>query len=531
MSFPKPLKLPPLENHQDFERLCADLINARERPVVPARPYGRSGQAQHGLDLALESRHGLVGYQFKAGELTKALLDKELANTATFPSREALKRFTVMTGSFSDARLQDHVFCLNRERVQNGLFPVDVVFWNEIRDWLLEFPDLVEKFYRFRPTLDDTIRAASRRLEREHPGAKLSVEASGGEVSMCVTPGPAGFVVNARLDENAQRKLEQVQKSGLPQLFSNSELCLTLPSAIRSLHPGAEPVGVVVSPSRNGVSVPVRFVVEPKSSVHTPEMFARRALKGRYQGRSASLTIVRDGTEHHASRIDLLGLPLTVDLELDAQGATATIRRHYAGRFVEEALAGERFVSSFPSSYAGVFAQDVDVAGVRSSISFHWSGEISGAESVDALIQLLEDAVHLGELSGWDIRVPDRWEAEDIWKVQSLLSLFQFGKRSLPLDTTFRLDGAEVGLPAEALPEYFARSVPPYSFSVRCARQERLFGCLHQMPLTSTRLVDVVAEDVLCGSDGEQVSLEIRVHPTGSIEETICDPGGPSERE
>jgi hypothetical protein len=146
MPHPKGWDIPPPEHHQDFEVLCLDVLKAMKRPLVEPNLYGRSGQAQHGVDFTLQLADGLHGYQCKRVEgFTMAEFEAEVAKTARFPN--PLISYTVLTTTENDARLQDAVHAISGKRVATGLFPVGIVFWPTIRDRLVAYKDVFREHY------------------------------------------------------------------------------------------------------------------------------------------------------------------------------------------------------------------------------------------------------------------------------------------------------------------------------------------------------------------------------------------------
>lgn len=150
MPHPKGWALPAPEHDQEFEVLCLELLAARRRPLVEPNLYGRSGQAQHGVDFVLQLADGLHAYQCKRVEtFSFAEFEAEVAKTRTFPNR--LESFTVLTTAPNDARVQDQVGALSATRVASGSCPVAIAYWTTIRDWLGEniavarahYPELV----------------------------------------------------------------------------------------------------------------------------------------------------------------------------------------------------------------------------------------------------------------------------------------------------------------------------------------------------------------------------------------------------
>lgn len=126
--------------------LCLELLRAMKRPLVEPNLYGRSGQSQHGVDFTLQLTDGLHGYQCKrVDSFTIDEFEAELAKTGTFPN--PLRSWTVLATAPNDARLLDEVATLSLRRADSVSFPVTVVFWSTIRDWLADHPAVALAHY------------------------------------------------------------------------------------------------------------------------------------------------------------------------------------------------------------------------------------------------------------------------------------------------------------------------------------------------------------------------------------------------
>lgn len=141
------LALPAPEHHQEFEALCLDLLRAMKQPRGEPNLYGRSGQAQHGVDFVLEMDDGLHAYQCKRVEaLTAAEFDDEVRKLGGLPL--TIMTYTVLTTAENDARLQDHVLEVSTSRRARGEPSVHVVFWTTVRDWLDDHRAVLASHYR-----------------------------------------------------------------------------------------------------------------------------------------------------------------------------------------------------------------------------------------------------------------------------------------------------------------------------------------------------------------------------------------------
>lgn len=145
-------QLPPPTDWQAFERLCHALwIRLWSDPN--AQQNGRSGQRQVGVDIygtpAGSSRpHGI---QCKSKDL---LLGSRLTQAEVLAEVEEAKKFLpplaeliIATSAESDAELQALARRTTQEHRAVGRFDVHVYGWKEIVARLVQFSDLVDRFY------------------------------------------------------------------------------------------------------------------------------------------------------------------------------------------------------------------------------------------------------------------------------------------------------------------------------------------------------------------------------------------------
>ncbi|VVE05415.1 hypothetical protein PIN31009_02339 [Pandoraea iniqua] len=127
---------PPPRSWEQFEELCADLVEAMWSDPRVVR-HGRAGQAQCGVDI-IAARGGIypVGLQCKkksrwpAKTLTRKEVNQEISEAEKF--RPALKELYILTTAVPDEALQKHVRTLNEARKKLKQFEVEILFWPEI---------------------------------------------------------------------------------------------------------------------------------------------------------------------------------------------------------------------------------------------------------------------------------------------------------------------------------------------------------------------------------------------------------------
>ena len=128
-------ELPRPKSWDEFEDIVWDLYT-RLWDDPNAQRYGRSGQAQQGVDIYGQPARlggGYVGIQCKrydAGTLTRARIEAEIAKAETFTP--PLTEYLIATTEPRDAALQAVIREVNQERQAAGKFPVGIVFWEDL---------------------------------------------------------------------------------------------------------------------------------------------------------------------------------------------------------------------------------------------------------------------------------------------------------------------------------------------------------------------------------------------------------------
>lgn len=144
--FPKPI------DWNTFEDIVCDVFKRKFNSPNLQR-YGRSGQRQLGVDIVGLTSEGLLGIQCKhhpVGNIQVSEIEDEISKAETFIP--LLGHLEIVTSADRDVSVHNYVLRINEERVKQGKFSVSVKFWDELIDWLSEFPDLAYKhFTRYFP--------------------------------------------------------------------------------------------------------------------------------------------------------------------------------------------------------------------------------------------------------------------------------------------------------------------------------------------------------------------------------------------
>ncbi|WP_251974899.1 hypothetical protein [Sinorhizobium meliloti] len=145
---------------QQFEAFAVQLLS--EVYDVPApQPYGRPGQAQHGVDAYGRSRkHGLIAMQCKrlsgldannqplpGGPISRKFFFDEAKAIEGF--RHEISIWILVTTARRDTRVQGYAEELNERWVKRGIDRTATVWsWDDCVSYLNSFPELRKRYYR-----------------------------------------------------------------------------------------------------------------------------------------------------------------------------------------------------------------------------------------------------------------------------------------------------------------------------------------------------------------------------------------------
>lgn len=136
----RPKTLPAPQDAKEFERLCTNVW----RRITGDRnlcAYGRDGQSQNGVDLIGQRSQpwGWIGIQCKvrtSGQLDVRDLARDVASASKLNPQ--LSEFSLATSAPRDTRLQDWARQKTDEHRDTGSFSVQVQFWEDIEEFLLD---------------------------------------------------------------------------------------------------------------------------------------------------------------------------------------------------------------------------------------------------------------------------------------------------------------------------------------------------------------------------------------------------------
>ncbi len=140
-------EFPVPQSWEELESIVCELLSgALNDPSVQRN--GRSGQAQHGVDIfgRVSGNGGYVGTQVKSSTfITEEQLRQEVERAKSF--KPALSRYILAFGGKNDARLQEVARLITLENEGGGLFSVEVWSWDELARRLADVPELLRKYY------------------------------------------------------------------------------------------------------------------------------------------------------------------------------------------------------------------------------------------------------------------------------------------------------------------------------------------------------------------------------------------------
>lgn len=197
---------------QDFEDLCRDLW-AEIWNYPDTQKHGRQGQAQYGVDVYGRPNGGseFCGVQCKAKDslagtsLTETELREEIEKAEKFTPK--LSKFIITTTGPRDANIQKVAREITEERLDKGLFPVEVYSWEDIKGQLKYYPKIV-KVHGLAMVVNET-EALERKVEEMNATMALLSEQVGAMNTEPIQTSPAISAIYKRDLEHAEELLNK----------------------------------------------------------------------------------------------------------------------------------------------------------------------------------------------------------------------------------------------------------------------------------------------------------------------------------
>ncbi len=173
MPTPSTSDLPKPKSWDEFEDITWESYK-RKWHDNHAQKYGRSGQAQNGIDIygRQNSSGNYIGVQCKRYEdnkLNQKIIKEEIVKAECFSP--PLSEYIIATTASRNTKLQDFVRSLNEERGLENKFPVYIVFWEDICNDLVapNNRDLLEKHYsEWEPIFSNQEKSISKQVASIH---------------------------------------------------------------------------------------------------------------------------------------------------------------------------------------------------------------------------------------------------------------------------------------------------------------------------------------------------------------------------
>jgi len=143
MPTPSTSKLPIPKSADEFEDICCEALRLLWNDPHATR-NGRSGQAQHGVDIYSAAHEQAAQCRNKAS-LSQAEVTQEVAAARGF--RVPLKSLTFVISGPRDSNVQAMVEAVSLAEQQAGGFAVRVLFWDDLAQAIGGSPDLVRKHW------------------------------------------------------------------------------------------------------------------------------------------------------------------------------------------------------------------------------------------------------------------------------------------------------------------------------------------------------------------------------------------------
>jgi len=163
MPIPSSVILPKTRDDYEFENMVVDVLSRIY--FTNFQTFGRRGQKQYGIDTLANDSLDIVA-QCKNFNLTTNIIDEILDN---FILDRNIKNLIIATNMDCDTHIQLYINQINTSEKYN--FNISVMFWDNIKAVLYQYPDLFQKYYgnaiRNTVTIDD-LRATFNQALKDH---------------------------------------------------------------------------------------------------------------------------------------------------------------------------------------------------------------------------------------------------------------------------------------------------------------------------------------------------------------------------
>lgn len=202
------------KTEQEFERFCVEFLRRYwKRPGLDL--YAKRGEKQHGVDIvemtnALDARAAQCKLHEPTKNLQPAEITSEVQKVKSFP--QPIQHYAICTTAKKTGLAQDRVMEINAEHAKQGLFTVQIIYWEEIEAHLDQDQDLVDR-------LTFASNASVRRVVRDEQAPLVTQMAT--MMAMLETVGAAtGNTFDTEI-ERAKSLLDRHQRSAAEALLLN----------------------------------------------------------------------------------------------------------------------------------------------------------------------------------------------------------------------------------------------------------------------------------------------------------------------
>lgn len=140
------LHLQPPADEKEFEQMTLDFVSY---PYGWSEIYGRRGQKQDGIDIAIRTETGeIIGVQCKNYQKTvinQNSIDQIIELAEKF--EPSIVFLIIATTAIKDSNIQKYVYKLSKKRNEMGKFRVALVYWEEISNFIKNHGELLKKYY------------------------------------------------------------------------------------------------------------------------------------------------------------------------------------------------------------------------------------------------------------------------------------------------------------------------------------------------------------------------------------------------